>query len=104
MILDAFPRRKLRWQTCEAAGLPNSAILCDCCLMNSYRFISRLLAVLVIAGLVATPLVAPAAAKRLPVAVTMDMPGMAADMPCCQAARIIACHFLRHVRTSRTAR
>ncbi len=83
MILDAFPRRKLRWQTCEAAGLPNSAILCDCCLMNSYRFISRLLAVLVIAGLVATPLVAPAAAKRLPVAVTMDMPGMAADMPCC---------------------
>ena len=51
--------------------------------MNSYRFISRLLAVLVIAGLVVTPLVAPAAAKRLPMAVTMDMPGMSADMPCC---------------------
>ncbi len=51
--------------------------------MNFYRFISRLLAVFVIAGLVATPLVAPAAAKRLPVAVTMDMAGMSADMPCC---------------------
>jgi len=51
--------------------------------MNFYRFISRLLAVLVIAGLVVTPLVTPAAAKRLPVTVTMDMPDMSADMPCC---------------------
>jgi len=51
--------------------------------MNFRRLIGCLLAVFVIAGLVAAPLVAPAAAKRLPVAVTMDMPGMAADMPCC---------------------
>ncbi|MCK1709113.1 MULTISPECIES: hypothetical protein [unclassified Bradyrhizobium] len=51
--------------------------------MNFYRFISRLLTVLVIAGLVAAPLVTPAAAKRLPVAMTMDMAGMPADMPCC---------------------
>lgn len=51
--------------------------------MNFYRFIGRLLAVFVIAGLVSAPLVAPAAAKRLPLAVTMDMAGMSTDMPCC---------------------
>src|SRR5438132_6474415 len=51
--------------------------------MNFCRFISRLLAVLVIAGLVAAPLVTPAAAKRLPMAVTMDVAGKSADMPCC---------------------
>ena len=51
--------------------------------MNFYRFISRLLAVSVVVGLVTAPLVTPAAAKRLPVAVTMDMSVMSADMPCC---------------------
>lgn len=51
--------------------------------MNFHRFISHLLAVLVIVGLVAAPLVTPAAAKRLTVAMAMDMPDMSADMPCC---------------------
>jgi hypothetical protein len=53
--------------------------------MNVRRFIGRLLAVFVIVGLVAAPLVTPAAAKRLAVASAMDMAAMAGDMPCCQA-------------------
>jgi hypothetical protein len=48
--------------------------------MNLRRLIGRLLAVLVIVGLVAAPLVTPVAAKRLPVAEMSDMSG---DMPCC---------------------
>jgi hypothetical protein len=48
--------------------------------MNLRRLIGRLLAVFVIAGLVAAPLVTPAAAKRLPVAEMTDMSG---GMPCC---------------------
>ena len=52
--------------------------------MNLRRLIGRLLAVLVIAGLVAAPLVTPAAAKRLPVAEMSDMSAMSGDMPCCQ--------------------
>jgi hypothetical protein len=51
--------------------------------MNFYRFISHLLAVLVIAGLVAAPLVTPAAAKRLVAAEMSDMAAMSGDMPCC---------------------
>jgi hypothetical protein len=51
--------------------------------MNLRRLIGRLLAVLVIAGLVAAPLVSPAAAKRLPVAQMSDMAAMSGDMPCC---------------------
>ena len=51
--------------------------------MNLRRLIGRLLAVLVIVGLVAAPLVTPAAAKRLPVAEMSDMSAMSADMPCC---------------------
>jgi hypothetical protein len=51
--------------------------------MNLRRLIGRLLAVLVIVGLVAAPLVTPAAAKRLPVAEMGDMSAMSADMPCC---------------------
>jgi hypothetical protein len=51
--------------------------------MNLRRLIGRLLAVLVIAGLVAAPLVTPAAAKRLPVAEMSDMSAMSGDMPCC---------------------
>jgi hypothetical protein len=50
--------------------------------MNPRRLISRLLAVFVIVGLVAAPLVTPAAAKRLPAGMT-DMSAMSGDMPCC---------------------
>jgi hypothetical protein len=48
--------------------------------MNFRRLIGRLLAVFVIVGLVAAPLVTPAAAKRLAVS---DMAAMSGDMPCC---------------------
>jgi hypothetical protein len=51
--------------------------------MNLRRLIGRLLAVFVIVGLVAAPLVSPAAAKRLPVGEMSDMSAMAGDMPCC---------------------
>jgi hypothetical protein len=51
--------------------------------MNLRRLIGRLLAVLVIAGLVAAPLVTPAAAKRVPVSEMTDMAAMPGDMPCC---------------------
>ncbi len=51
--------------------------------MNLHRLIGRLLAVLVIVGLVAAPLVTPAAAKRLPVGEMSDMAAMSGDMTCC---------------------
>lgn len=71
--------------------------------MDCRRLIGRLLAVFVIVGLVAAPLVTPAAAKRLAVAEMTDMSmsaksmsaksmsdtsmsdtsAMSADMPCC---------------------
>src|SRR5882757_85297 len=51
--------------------------------MNLRRLIGRLLAVLVIVGLVAAPLVSPAAAKRLPVGEMSDTAAMSGDMPCC---------------------
>jgi hypothetical protein len=51
--------------------------------MNVRRFIGRLLAVLVIVGLVAAPLVTPVAAKQPPVAEMSDMSAMSGDMPCC---------------------
>lgn len=51
--------------------------------MNLRRLISRLLAVFVIVGLVAAPLVTPAAAKRLAAAEMTDMTAMSGDMPCC---------------------
>lgn len=51
--------------------------------MNLRRLIGHLLAVLVIVGLVAAPLVAPAAARQLPVGEMSDMSAMAGDMPCC---------------------
>jgi hypothetical protein len=47
------------------------------------RFIARLLAICVIAGLVLAPLAAPAAAKAPDVAGMTDMSSMSADMPCC---------------------
>ena len=51
--------------------------------MNIRRLIGRLLAVLVIVGLVAAPLVTPAAAKRLAAAEMTDMAAMSDVMPCC---------------------
>ena len=51
--------------------------------MNLRRLIGRLLAVFVIVGLVAAPLVTPAAAIRLPVGEMSDMAAMPGDMPCC---------------------
>ncbi|MCR6732578.1 MAG: hypothetical protein NVV83_00020 [Afipia sp.] len=42
-----------------------------------------MLAVFAIAGLVASPLVTPVAAKPLSAAVMSDMSAMSADMPCC---------------------
>lgn len=51
--------------------------------MNFRRLISRLLAVLVIVGLFAAPLVTPAAAKLLPVGEMGDMAAISGDMPCC---------------------
>src|SRR5258708_37972673 len=51
--------------------------------MNLRRLIGYLLAVAVIVGLVAAPLVlSPAAAKGLPVGQISDMAAMSRDMPC----------------------
>src|SRR5436190_63730 len=55
--------------------------------MNLRRLIGRLLAVFVIVGLVAAPLVAPAAAKQLPVGEMSNMSAMSGDMPCCPDGR-----------------
>ena len=51
--------------------------------MDLRRLFGLLLAVFVIAGLVAAPLVTPAAAKRLAAAEMTDMTAMSGDMPCC---------------------
>jgi hypothetical protein len=51
--------------------------------MNLCRLISRLLAVFVIVGLVAAPLVSPAAANRMAVGQMSDVAAMSGDMPCC---------------------
>src|SRR5258705_9642006 len=51
--------------------------------MNLSLLIGRLLAVFVIVGLVAAPLVTPAAAIRPPVGEMSDMAAMPGDMPCC---------------------
>ena len=51
--------------------------------MNLRRLIGRLLAVLVIVGLIAAPLVTPAAAKPMPVGEMSDMSAMSGDMRCC---------------------
>jgi hypothetical protein len=51
--------------------------------MNLRRLIGRLLAVFVIVGLVAAPLVTPVAAKRLSVVEMSDMADMSGDMQCC---------------------
>jgi hypothetical protein len=51
--------------------------------MNLRRLTGRILAVFAIVGLVAAPLVTPAAAKRLSVGEMSDMAAMYGDMPCC---------------------
>lgn len=51
--------------------------------MDVRRLVGRLLAVLVIFGLVFGPLVTPAAAKRLAAVEMTDMIAMSGDMPCC---------------------
>lgn len=53
--------------------------------MMFYRFICRLLAVFVIAGLVSQPLAGPAAAKQIssPALHVTSMAAMSVDMPCC---------------------
>ena len=61
--------------------------------MNLRRLTGRLLAVFAIVGLVAAPLVAPAAAKRLPVSEMSDMAAMLGDMPCCpDSQKNKSCH------------
>jgi hypothetical protein len=59
--------------------------------MNLRGLIARLLAVFVIVGLVAAPLVTPAAAKRLPVGEISDMAAMSGDMPCCPDGQKNSC-------------
>jgi hypothetical protein len=55
--------------------------------MNLRRLIGRLLAVLVIVGLVAAPLVSPAAAKSMAVGEIGDMAAISGDMQCCPAGQ-----------------
>ena len=55
--------------------------------MNLRRLIGRLLAVLVIVGLAAAPLVSPAAAKLLPVGEMSDMAALSGDMQCCPSGQ-----------------
>src|SRR6266700_2872598 len=64
------------------ASLPKVPVHCDICVVI-YRFISRLLAVFVIAGLVAAPLAAPVVAKQWPVGETTSVSAISTDMPCC---------------------
>lgn len=51
--------------------------------MNLRLHIGRLLAVFVIFGLAAAPLITTATAKRLPAGEMSDMAAMSRDMPCC---------------------
>jgi len=72
-----------RWRTCELAGPSQISEHVQCKTMEFCRFISRFLAVFLIAGLVSQPLAAPAAAKRLSVVEMTGVSMMSADMPCC---------------------
>lgn len=54
--------------------------------MNLYRFVCRLLAALVVAGIVLQPLAGPVAAKQMSMPAPTHVTSMAAvsgDMPCC---------------------
>ncbi len=55
--------------------------------MNFRRLIGRFLTVFAIVGLVAAPLVSPAAAKGLPVVAMADISAVLGDMPCCPDGR-----------------
>src|SRR5260370_27434087 len=84
LILDGFTCRKLRWRTCEAVDLSGPPVPCNIETMVLYRFICRLLAAFVIAGLVLQPLAGPVAPKEVPLAATTDvtpMSAMSRDMP-----------------------
>jgi hypothetical protein len=59
--------------------------------MNLRRLIGRLLAVFVIVGLVAAPLVSPVAAERLAVGEMSDMAAMSGDMQCCPDGQKNSC-------------
>lgn len=66
--------------------LSKVTLWCDIALMGLYRFIRRLLAAFVIAGLVSQPLAGPVAAEQASVATTTHVTSMAAmpeGMPCC---------------------
>src|SRR6266702_7701158 len=85
--LNDFGRLRMsksrRWRTCELVDPSQISEHVQCKAMDFCRFISRFLAVFLIAGLVSQPLVAPAAAKRLPVVEVTGASAMSADMPCC---------------------
>lgn len=51
--------------------------------MSFRRFLSRLVVVFVIAGLISAPLVTPAAAKLRSVVEMTDMSAMSGEIPCC---------------------
>src|SRR5258708_9188821 len=86
LILDGFTCRKLRWRPCEAVDLSGPPVPCNIETMVLYRFICRLLAAFVIAGLVLQPLAGPVAAKEVPLAATTHVASLSAmsrDMPFC---------------------
>jgi hypothetical protein len=72
-----------RWRIRELAGPSQISEHVQCKVMDFCRFISRFLAVFLIAGVVSQPLAAPAAAKRLSVVEMTDVSAMSADMLCC---------------------
>src|SRR5258708_36936382 len=78
LILDGFTCRKLRWRTCEAVDLSGPPVPCNIETMVLYRFICRLLAAFVIAGLVLQPLAGPAAAQGGRLAATSAVTSMSA--------------------------
>src|SRR5258708_23396029 len=88
LILDGFTCRKLRWRTCEAVDLSGPPVPCNIETMVLYRFICRLLAAFVIAGLVFQPLAGPAGAQEVPPAATTHVPSpspMSPRSPSCSA-------------------
>src|SRR5258708_20600074 len=86
LILDGFTCRKLRWRPCEAVDLSGPPVPCNIETMVLYRFICRLLAAFVIAGLVLQPLAGPGAPKEGPLAATThwtSLSAMSPDLPLC---------------------
>ncbi len=86
MKLMRFYLTETLLRTCEAVDLSGPPSPCDIKVMNLYRFVCRLLAAFVIAGLVLQPLAGPVAAKpvSLPAATHVtSMAAMSGEMPCC---------------------